>query len=92
MYLNDLSRIFFCRRDPLLPMIGRLILSISHLYAKNQSAASRASARHRAPQFEPRALPNVIFAGGSAGKAPRKSRSGLQVLEDDMHNLLNGSA
>ena len=36
-------------------------------------------------------LPNVIFAGGAVGKAPRESRSGLNVLEDDMHNLLMGS-
>ena len=36
-------------------------------------------------------LPNVIFAGGSVGKAPRESRRGLQVLEDDMHNLIDGS-
>ena len=36
-------------------------------------------------------LPNVIFAGGAVGKAPRASRSGLHVLEDDMHNLLMGS-
>ena len=36
-------------------------------------------------------LPNVIFAGGSVGKAPRASRSGLNVLEDDMHNLIDGS-
>ena len=35
--------------------------------------------------------PNIIFAGGSVGKAPRESRSGVHVLEDDMHNLLNGS-
>ena len=37
-------------------------------------------------------LPNVIFAGGAVGKPPRASRSGLNVLEDDMHNLLMGSA
>ena len=37
-------------------------------------------------------LPNVIFAGGSIGKEPRTPRSGLHVLEDDMHNLLLGSA
>ena len=36
-------------------------------------------------------LPNVIFAGGAVGKAPRESRSGLQVLEDDMRNLILGS-
>ena len=36
-------------------------------------------------------LPNVIFAGGSVGKAPRESRSGLNALEDDMHNLLMAS-
>ena len=36
-------------------------------------------------------LPNVIFAGGAVGKVPRESRSGLSVLEDDMHNLINGS-
>ena len=36
-------------------------------------------------------LPNVIFSGGSVGKAPRASRSGLNVLEDDMHNLIDGS-
>ena len=36
-------------------------------------------------------LPNVIFAGGAVGKAPRASRSGLHMLEDDMHNLLMGS-
>ena len=35
-------------------------------------------------------LPNVIFAGGSVGKAPRESRSGLHVQEDDMHNLIMG--
>ena len=35
--------------------------------------------------------PNIIFAGGSVGKAPRESRSGVHVLEDDMHNLINGS-
>ena len=33
-------------------------------------------------------LPNVIFAGGAVGKAPRASRSGLHVQDDDMHNLL----
>ena len=36
-------------------------------------------------------LPNIIFAGGAVGKPPRESRSGLNVLEDDMHNLLMGS-
>ena len=36
-------------------------------------------------------LPNVVFAGGAVGKTPRESRSGLHVLEDDMHNLLLGS-
>ena len=36
-------------------------------------------------------LPNVIFAGRSVGKAPRTSRSGLHMLEDDMHNLLVSS-
>ena len=35
--------------------------------------------------------PNIIFAGGSVGKAPRESRSGLNVLEDDIYNLINGS-
>ena len=35
-------------------------------------------------------LPNVIFAGGSVGKAPRESRNGLHVQEDDMHNLIMG--
>ena len=33
-------------------------------------------------------LPNVIFGGGAVGKAPRESRSGLHVLEEDMCNLL----
>ena len=36
-------------------------------------------------------LPNIIFAGGAVGKAPRESRSGVHQLEDDMHNLLMGS-
>ena len=36
-------------------------------------------------------LPNIIFAGGAVGKAPRESRSGVNVLEDDRHNLLMGS-
>jgi hypothetical protein len=31
-------------------------------------------------------LPNVIFSGGIVGKAPRASRSGLQILEEDMVN------
>ena len=35
-------------------------------------------------------LPNVVFAGGAVGKrkAPRETRSGLFVIEEDMHNLL----
>ena len=37
-------------------------------------------------------LPNVVFAGGSVGKAPRATRSGLHVLEEDWVNLLNESA
>jgi hypothetical protein len=36
-------------------------------------------------------LPNVIFAGGSVGKEPRASRSGLHMQEDNMHNLLMSS-
>ena len=35
--------------------------------------------------------PNIIFAGESVGKAPRESRSGVHVLEDDMHNLFTSS-
>ena len=37
-------------------------------------------------------LPNVVFAGGSVGKAPRATRSGIHVLEEDWVNLLNESA
>ena len=37
-------------------------------------------------------LPNVIFSGGSVGKAPRESRSGLHILEEDWVNRLNESA
>ena len=33
-------------------------------------------------------LPNVVFAGGAVGKAPRATRSGLFVIEEDMYNLL----
>ena len=33
-------------------------------------------------------VPNVVFAGGAVGKAPRATRSGLYVIEDDMYNLL----
>ena len=33
-------------------------------------------------------LPNVVFAGGAVGKAPRATRSGLYVIEEDMYNLL----
>ena len=36
-------------------------------------------------------LPNVIFSGGAVGKAPRESRSGLHILEEDMYNLLSES-
>jgi len=32
--------------------------------------------------------PNVIFSGGSVGKAPRESRSGLHILEEDWVNCL----
>lgn len=35
-------------------------------------------------------LPNVIFAGGAVGKAPRTPRSGVLVQEDDMHNMIMG--
>jgi len=34
-------------------------------------------------------LPNVIFSGGSVGKAPRESRSALHILEEDWVNRLN---
>ena len=36
-------------------------------------------------------LPNVVFSGGAVGKAPRESRSGLHILEEDMYNLLSES-
>ena len=37
-------------------------------------------------------LPNVIFSGGSVGKAPRESRSGLHIMEEDQMNHLLESA
>ena len=32
--------------------------------------------------------PNIVTVGGAVGKAPRESRSGLHVLEEDMYTLL----
>ena len=37
-------------------------------------------------------LPNVVFSGGHPGKAPRVSRSGLHILEEDMFNFIDESA
>ena len=36
-------------------------------------------------------LPGVIFSGGSPGKEPRETRSGLYIMEEDMYNLLRES-
>ena len=36
-------------------------------------------------------LPGIHFNGGAPGKAPRESKSGLQILHEDTYNLLNES-
>ena len=36
-------------------------------------------------------LPGIHFNGGTPGKAPRESKSGLQILHEDTYNLLNES-
>ena len=37
-------------------------------------------------------LPGIVFSGGSPGKEPRETRSGLYIMEEDMYNLLRESA
>ena len=37
-------------------------------------------------------LPNVIFSGGAVGKAPRATRSGLFIMDEDMVNHVAESA
>jgi len=35
--------------------------------------------------------PGIHFNGGAPGKAPRETKSGLQILHEDRYNLLNES-
>ena len=79
------------------PDEGKLCKKTACVAARAERDAALAKAeelqqmrRHRQLLHNDSRIPNIIFAGGSVGKAPRESRSGVQVLEDDLHNLLKG--